>query len=411
MTTLWATFLLLSAPVVSQAEAGEWVDRAEQAATHLRSARDEYEIWPRIARVYRRRGDIDRAVASVARIGDERLRNVALGMLAVDAAQWGAFQQARSILARLSDRGVRDNFLFSIVSTAGLYHDFAAAERACQMVHGVGMQQELWDGLARDEALAGKYDLALSTSQRFFGVGFGSAQQRTQLSAFIEDCRRRGVRNEPKRITADLPEEVFSLGGLGWMPRSEDISVHEERTHQPSDPEQRTISSIILARWYQGRNDMARCRFSVATAAESLAGIGSDYERLSCCAELGETMLRAGWSAEARRLVDTVVTRDGVASALKGSDVRALPPKLVFVLIQVGKADDAFDVARRASGLFRADDTWWAAGIACALEGKTEEVRRRLPSLERDRDKAALAAGVALGLQELMDKACNKAHR
>lgn len=87
------------------------------------------------------------------------------------------------------------------------------------------------------------------------------------------------------------------------------------------------------------------------------------------------------------------------------------PPKLVFVLIRVGRTEDGFEVARRASRLFRGAETWWAAGIACALERKAEEVRRRLPSLERERDKVILEAGVSLGLQEQAEKGANKPDR
>jgi len=276
------------------------------------------------------------------------------------------------------------------------------------MVDGVGMQQVLWEGLAKHEALAGQYDLALSTSQRFFGDGFGSAQQRAQLRAIIEDCRRRGVRREATRMTADLPEEIFGLGGARWMPTSEDISAHEAFMRASSDPKQRTISSTCMARWYQAHNDVARCRFAVATAAESLPGIRGDYERLSCCVELAETMRRAGWSSEARNLVESLVTRGGVVSAMKHEDVSALPPKLVFVLIQLGKIDGAFETAANASALIRGDDTWWAAGISCALAGKTDDARHRLSTLKSDRDKAILAAGVALGVQELAEKQSNE---
>jgi hypothetical protein len=243
---------------------------------------------------------VDRTAESVARISDEKLRRVALGVLAEDAARWGAFQEARLILARLSDRGLRDHFLFSVATIAASCHEFATAEQACRSVSDVGLQQELWHGLATEEALAGQYDLALRAAQHYLGEGAGGERQRTQLGEFIRSCRRRGVRNEPKRVTVDLPEEVFSLGGMGWMPRSDDISAHEKRMREPLDPEQRTTSSTLLARWYQGHNDSARYRFAVATAAEALPGIRGDYERLSCCAELGETTLRAGSSAEAR---------------------------------------------------------------------------------------------------------------
>ncbi len=333
---------------------------------------------------------------------------MALAGLAEEAARREAFQEARLILARVGDRRLRDESLFTVASIAVLHHQFPAAEQVCRLLDDVAQKQELWYGLATEEALAGKCDLALEASRCYVGDRADGDRRRVELLQLIETCRQRGASKEPQRVNADLREEIFSLGGMSWMPRSEDIGTHEKRMHESSDPVERTVSSTLLARWYQGRYDMVRCRFAVTVAVETLPRIRGDYERLSRCAELAETMLRAGWSSEARGLAGKVATRDGVASALKGTDVSALPPKLAFVLIQLGKTDDAFEIARRATGLFRGDDTWWAAGIACALEGKTEEVRRRLPGLERDRDKAILAAGVALGLQELAEKGSSK---
>jgi hypothetical protein len=350
---------------------------------------------------------------TLTRISPERLRWIAAGGLAQEAAERGALQEARLILERLADHRLRNEYLCDVASIACLQHDFLAAEQLCRSLDDVGLRQELWYGLAAEEALACQHDLALRTAQQVRVTG---EWPRAQLLELIETFRRRGEWSGPTRITANLREEVFSLGGTTWMPKSEVVSIHEREMREASDAIQRTVSATLLARWYQDRNETARCRFALATAAQSLPGIRDESERLWCCAELVETMRGAGLSAEARILADKVITRDTVASVLKQPDVKetdafALPPKLVFVLIRVGRTEDAFEIAGSASGLLRGADTWWAAGIACALEGKTEEVQQRLRAMERDKDKAILAAGVALALQELAEKGATKTRK
>jgi hypothetical protein len=110
------------------------------------------------------------------------------------------------------------------------------------------------------------------------------------------------------------------------MPKSEVVSIHEREMRESSDPIERAISSTRLARWHQGRNETARCRFALATAADSLPAIREDRERLWCCAELVETMRGAGLSAEARTLADKVITRGTVAFVLKRPDVNWAAP-------------------------------------------------------------------------------------
>jgi tetratricopeptide (TPR) repeat protein len=413
MIAVLTTTVLLCAPATSESEVNQWLQRAEQSAARVRTAQDEFNCWALIGRVYSRRKDIDGAMGTVARITDDDWRRMAAAGLAREAADRGALEEARLILERLADHRLRNDSLYDVASIVCLQHNFVAAERLCRLLDDARLQQELWYGLAAEEALAGQYDLALSTARQ---VGASGEWQRARLLEFIQSCRQRGACCGPQHITADLPEKVFSLDGMGWMPSSEDISTHQMRMRESSDPIERAISSTRLARWHQGRNETARCRFALATAADSLPAIRENRERFWCCAELVETMRRAGLSAEAKTLADKIITRDTVASVLKQPDLKetdvfALPPKLVFVLIRLGRTEDAFEIAGSASGLLLGADTWWAAGIACALEGKTDEVQRRLVSMDRDKDKAILAAGVALALQELVDQERTKTRK
>jgi tetratricopeptide (TPR) repeat protein len=403
-----AATVLLCAPVASESEVNEWLKGAEQSAARVRAPWDEFQCWPLIARVYSRRGDIDRAMGAVKRISDDDWRWMAAAGLAREAAGRGAFEEARLILDRLVDRRLHNECLLDVASIASLQHKFEVAEQLSRLLDDARLRQQSLYALAAEEALARQYDLALRTSQR---VGVTGEWQRARLLEFIEGCRRRGAFGGPTPITASLREEIFNLGVTGWMPRSEDISTHEREMRESLDPMQRAVSSTLMARWYQDRNETARCRLALATAAESLPRIRSDFERVRCCAELAETMRGAGLSAEARTLVDKIITRDALPLALKEPDDLAVRPRLVFVLIGLGKTADALEMAGSAHGLLRDADTWWAGGIACALEGKTEEVRRRLRAMEYDRDKAILSAGVALGLQELAEKEGNKTHR
>jgi len=352
-------------------------------------------------------------MATVAHIADADWRRMAVAGLAREAAERGALDEARLVLDRVADHRLRNECLFVVAGIASSQHRFVEAQQLCTSLDDATRQQELWYGVAAEEALARQYELASRTAQQVRETG---EWQRARLLEFIETCRRQGLRTQPKPIIADFAQEVFSLDGTDWTPRSEDVTNDERLMKETSDPTQRAVISTYLARWYQGHNQAARCRFAIATAAESISGIRSNRDRIRCCAELAETMIGAGLSQEARRLVDEVATRDVVASVLKRPDVKEsdvydLPPKVVFVLIRLGRIGDAFEVAESASGLLRGAETWWAAGIACALAGKTEEVRRRLPTMERERDRALLAAGVALGLQELAEKENKKAHQ
>jgi tetratricopeptide (TPR) repeat protein len=413
MNALVAITLLLCAPVGSESAVNQWLQSAEGSAVRVRTAWEEFQCWPLIGRVYSRRGDVNRAVAAITHISKDKLRWNALGSLAQEAADRGAFEEARSILNHAADHRLRTGYLQLVADIASLQHNFAVAEQFCTVLDDADLRQEAWYGLAAEEALACQYDLALRTAQR---VGERGEWSRERLLEFIESCRRRSGCRQPKPFIADLADEVFSIGGREWTPRTDDISIHDRLMNDRSDPIQRAVSSTLVARWCLRHNQAARCRFAIATAAESLSLIRNDYQRVACCADLAETMLDAGLSVEAKGVVDAEASRDTVAAvlkepAVKEPDVCALPPKLVFVLIRLGKIADAFEVATSASGLLLGRDTWWAAGVGCALEGKTGEVARRLPTMDRDRDKAILAAGVALGLQELAEKERHKARR
>lgn len=376
-----------------------WVRLAEKYALGVKEVNDQYEVWLCVARFHAKRGNLARARQVVYRIDDEKLRNVSLRSLARTVADLGDWKSALRIVGWIEQPAERDLALSSVACVASSKHDFAAAEATIELLDDWGLQQELWYGLASEQASAGHYDLALKTANRFRGLRFGGQKDKAELLESIAKAKRTGTRKERIETPEDIADLVRDFGGSWPTPDNRNADALKARARKSRDPGSRAVAWYLIARAYHQRNQIA-CRRAIQSAVEVAPEVPGAYDRLLYSMLIADFLIRLGDSDQARQLVQETLTREALVAAFEAPDEFALGPKTIAVLVRLGDVQAAFETTKLVKSSYR-HETWWALGAFCAVEGKLSDVEKRLTHIKRNQNRALLCTGVAAGLHQL----------
>jgi hypothetical protein len=380
----------------------KWVRAAHEYANGVSDVGDQFRVSLAIAEFHAEAREVNQACATAARISNEVLRDACLASVAWRLTESGDRLAAVQLVRDIKGRREREEGWTHVLDGCVARRDFAGAKATIPLIEDIGVQQDSWHWLASEEAAAGEYDSALSTAEKFRGIGFSAEKDRADLLQFIADARRKGMRKLPSLPGNSIYDRVRDMGGDYSVRAPEDLAEFRRRVAQPGISLARLCAWYHIANWCYSQDDLRECRKALRQGSEMLLGIADPYERLLHTMLIADMRLRLGDAREARQVIESNLTTERWAAAGELRDARALAARTISVWVRLDNIPEAFKVAQESRGRFGLN-AWWAFGASCGVENKAAEVENRRTAVKSNAHAAMLCLGVAAGLQERLE--------
>jgi len=376
-----------------------WVNEAQQLALDLEDEDEQYAVWLRIGVFHGKRDDFVRAHAATQRIREVERRSVALTIIAGEIAEFRNGAAAVRFARQIQSEAVRDRALMHIVLAQAAKHRFSEAETTIASMSEWGTKWNALYALAVEQAKAGEFDGARETAGKLPTVGWTNSQRYSGLLKFIAEQKKEGRRDKPAQFPIGVLQAIRELGGGYAEPSRLDAESMRATLQELDSPFQKACAWQYIAYAHYADKQRGKCRQALDRATTVAKQISDSYAKLLVYVRIADLMLQCENRQGADQLLKEALRTGLPNSILESSDTSALGPKIVSVLVRLGKIGEAFGIAESVNARYQ-EETWWALGASCALLERITDVDRRLPQVKSNERKALLCVGVASGLQE-----------
>lgn len=292
----------------------------------------------------------------------------------------------------------RERSLLMITVSQYLRHEFAGAEKTIARLRDPEMISSAWRRLAERQAKAGKYDAAARSLAQVTPITQADKRAKQETQRLIEQCRSEGHKAQPQpndenyfdrfRRSAKLFAEVEVKG--------DSLDERETAVAEITNPIDRAAAWRQLA-WESLRTgNPRRCRRAIQNALAAATGIPDElgYQRAANQLLLADLYLEIGEHTAAVELVRATQDSGRLDQLVqRGLGEFTTAPIAISVFARTAHWDQAVSVARQIGGT-----GWEALGVVLGDAGELTRAERILETVESERDKAIVCAGVTYGL-------------
>ncbi len=289
-------------------------------------------------------------------------------------------------------------------------HKFANAEMVLRMIDD---PQAVFNGLAHIaeyQAKAGLYEDATATLAKVEAKNADEENEYDRVKKIIVSCRATKRKDPPLGnlgLIASLRVVNTIFSDFDSYLSLSDLEKAEKEVDTLDGSSEKSSAWRQIAWAYYRKKDLPRCRQAIQKSLDNVEEISNSYLKAVTYVSLADLYLELGETDLAKQMAQRQTQFAWTRSYSAVLHSFTTTPLLVSILIRVGDVDGAAAIIEKIGKMetdpmqsMFLDLVWnyWAA--VCALEGKMDDIERRIEKTESNRIKAVICAGTAFGLRD-----------